>query len=144
VILSELRVKKVDSHAMLPTRSHEHDAGWDLYCLSGRLLKSGRIVSFGTGIAVDIPTGYVGLVMDRSGRGRAGLKVFGGVVDSGYHGEVHVMLGLHPDNDPVDILPRERIAQMVVVPIAQFMCIKEVQDFEQSARGKKGFGSTGA
>lgn len=130
--------------ATLPTRAHADDAGLDLYALEAHLLghEEGRVVR--TGIAVALPPGHVGLVADRSSLAKRGLKTSGGIIDSGYRGEIHIVLW-NLSGSPVAIAPGERIAQLLVVPIAT-PAVQEVATPEllgASERGTKGFGSSG-
>src|SRR3990167_1051133 len=88
-----LKVKKVDSRAKLPTHGHPGDAGIDFYCLENVVFPPGRQERVRTGIAVEIPEGHVGLIWDKSSISfNLGLKVFGGVIDSGYRGEIIMAL----------------------------------------------------
>src|SRR5690349_18996278 len=95
----EIPIKKLDQDAILFTKAHHSDAGFDIYSLEDVVILPGEIAKIKTGIAINIPTGYVGLIMDKSSMGSKGFKVFGGVVDAGYTGEVMVCLG-HMKTDP--------------------------------------------
>ena len=127
-----------------PTRAHKDDAGLDLRAAEGRwLYESGIFTMVDTGTAVDIPKGHVGLLVARSSLCHKGLMLANGVgiIDPGYHGTIKVPLVSFCRNANIDA--GERIAQLVIVPIAQVKPV-EVEEFEESERGNGGFGSTGA
>ncbi len=141
-----INLKKVNENAVIPTRGSEFAAGYDLYaCIEEDIVvKAGETVKVPTGIAVEIPEGYAGLVYARSGLAtKKGLapanKV--GVVDADYRGEILVFLHNHSNNDAV-IEAKERIAQLVVTP---FLSVEfnEVSELSETVRGEGGFGSTG-
>jgi dUTP pyrophosphatase len=157
-----LPTKKLVENAILPTKAHKTDAGYDLYALEDALIMSHGLVKMKTGVAIAIPAGYVGLICDRSGMGSKGTKVLGGVVDHGYTGDVTVCLAnvteeqyfadeLTDDgqkifssvNQPIQIRKGDRIAQIVIIPIFQGE-VEEVNELPESQRGEKGFGSSGA
>lgn len=136
-----LPIKKLDPNAVLPTRAHADDAGLDLYSLEDAALEpgAGRIVK--TGVAVALSEGTVGLICDRSSMAKRGLKTAGGVIDAGYRGELGVVL-LNLSRETQKVAKGERIAQLLIVPVAT-PAVQEVDDLGQTARGAKGFGSTG-
>ena len=141
----ELRVAQLNDAATLPSRAHEGDAGLDLYACEAAHIGPGERWSVGTGVAVEIPDGHAGLVLPRSGLAREhgiGLVNSPGLIDSGYRGELRVLL---LNTDPADtfrVAPGERIAQLVIVPIAiaDPVLAPELTD---SVRGEGGFGSSG-
>ena len=141
----QLLVTKTRDGATMPTRAHEGDAGLDLYACEAAHLGPGERWSVGTGIAVEIPDAHAGLVLPRSGLAREhGITVLNspGLIDSGYRGEVGVLL---LNTDPAEVFRIEagdRIAQLLVVPIAPAEPI-EVEGLAESARGGGGFGSSG-
>ena len=137
-----LQVKKMNPEAILPTRHHEDDAGLDLYCLEEAYLEPqyGKVCR--TGIAFAIPKGFVGLISDRSSMAKRGIKTAGGIIDAGYRGEVHIVLW-NLSKDPIQVKPGERIAQLMIIPIAT-PTVMEVSELDETARGAKGFGSSGA
>ncbi len=141
-----IRIKKLDCNAVIPKYGSEFSAGADLYSLTDKdiVLKPGETAFVHTGIAVEIPEGFVGLVYARSGLAcKQGIapanKV--GVIDSDYRGEIMVALHNHSVEERV-ITDKERIAQLVVTPYlhADFEVADELDD---TARGVGGFGSTG-
>ena len=155
--LHRVVVKALHPDAIMPARAHPADAGLDLCALEGRALAPGARHTFETGVAFDIPPGYVGLVCPRSGlAAREGITVLNapGVIDAGYHGDVSVVL-VNQDSK-VHVIPSgTRIAQLVIVPIEtpSLITVGELgrEDFPSHddvdrivrQRGINGFGSTG-
>jgi dUTP pyrophosphatase len=139
----EIEIMRVTQSASLPVRAHSDDAGLDLFGLEEVTLspREGKVAR--TGIAIALPQGYVGLVADRSSLAKRGIKTAGGVIDAGYRGELHIVLW-NISNEPITLRAGERIAQLLIFPIAT-PAVKEVKEFDhQTTRGTKGFGSTGA
>ncbi len=142
----EVSVKKLASEAVLPTYGSAYSAGADLYALSSEELvfQPGETKLVKTGLALEIPEGYVGLIYARSGlatkRGLAPANKVG-VIDSDYRGEVMVALHNHSSQEQ-RVAPRERIAQLVIAPFlkAEFT---ECEELSETVRGAGGFGSTG-
>jgi dUTP pyrophosphatase len=140
-----LRVRRLNPDAKLPTRAHDGDAGLDLYALDGATLGPGERISLGTGIAVEIPPGRAGLVLPRSGlAARHGIALVNapGLIDSGYRGEVRVLLLNTDREEPCEIRPGDRIAQLVLVAV-EALDLVVVDELELSERGAGGFGSSG-
>lgn len=146
MIKETVRIKKLNDNAKIPTYGTDFAAGADLYaCIDDvTTIKSGETKLIKTGIALEVPVGYAGLIYARSGlASKKGLapanKV--GVVDSDYRGEVMVALHNHSSEDKT-IEPNERIAQFVIAPYlkAEF---EEVDSLDDTTRGSGGFGSTG-
>jgi dUTP pyrophosphatase len=141
----DLAVTKLDSGATLPSRAHEGDAGLDLYANEAAHIGPGERWSVGTGVAVEIPAGHAGLVLPRSGLAREhGIALVNspGLIDSGYRGEVRVLL---LNTDPAEtfrVQAGDRIAQLVLAPIALADPV-EVEALSESVRGEGGFGSSG-
>jgi len=143
----KVNIKKLDERAVIPTYGTKFSAGADLYAVLDEkvVIKSGETILIKTGLSMEIPVGYAGLIYARSGlASKKGLapanKV--GVVDSDYRGEVMVALHNHSNEDRV-IEHGERIAQLVITPFykANFEVVEEL-DFTN--RGEGGFGSTGS
>lgn len=143
----KINIKKLNEKAIIPTYGSEFSAGADLYACIDENVKilPGETKFINTGIAMEIPEGYAGLVYARSGlASKKGLapanKV--GVVDADYRGEIMVALYNHSE-ETQEILPGDRIAQFVVTPFlkANFSLTDELSD---TVRGNGGFGSTGA
>jgi dUTP pyrophosphatase len=141
-----LRIARLDERARLPTRAHDGDAGLDLYALEDAMLAPGERASVPTGVAVEIPPGQAGLVLPRSGlAARHGISVVNapGLIDSGYRGEIRVLL-LNTDRaQPFDLAAGDRIAQLVLVRV-ELPTPVEVSSLTDSERGAGGFGSSGS
>jgi dUTP pyrophosphatase len=137
-------LQQLDSGLTPPTQAHPGDAGVDLMAAESLTLGPGERATVGTGVAVAIPAGFAGLVTPRSGLAhRHGLGVVNapGVVDSGYRGEIRVILVNH-GAEAVSIARGDRIAQLLVIPVAS-VGFDLVTDLAPSERGSGGFGSTG-
>lgn len=141
----ELPIAKLKPEAVLPTRAHPGDAGLDLFACEAAHIGPGERWSIGTGIAVEIPEGHAGLVLPRSGLAKKhGITLVNapGLIDSGYRGEIRVLL---LNTDPAEtfrVEPGDRIAQFVITPIALAEPV-EAEVLADSARGDGGFGSSG-
>ena len=140
-----LKIKKLSDKAVIPTYGSEYAAGADLYSCEGELtFAPGETKMVHTGLAMQIPVGYVGLVYARSGiatkRGLAPANKVG-VIDSDYRGEIMVALHNH-SNESQTIAASERIAQIVITPFLTVNYI-ESETLDETDRGVGGFGSTG-
>jgi dUTP pyrophosphatase len=141
----ELPVAKLKDEAVLPTRAHQGDAGLDLYACEAAHIGPGERWSVGTGVAVEIPGGHAGLVLPRSGLAKKhGIALVNspGLIDSGYRGEIRVLL---LNTDPAEtfrVEPGDRIAQLVITPITLAEPV-EAEVLADSMRGDGGFGSSG-
>jgi dUTP pyrophosphatase len=141
----ELRVARLHQDARLPARTHPGDAGLDLYAAEPASIAAGERASVGTGIAVAIPEGHAGLVLPRSGlAARHGITLPNapGLIDAGYRGELRVLLLNTDPSGSFEVAPGDRIAQLVVTPVAEAVSV-EVEALEETARGLAGFGSSG-
>ena len=138
---ANLSVRRLDAAALLPTRAHADDAGLDLYGLEDAVVPPGEGRVLRTGVAAAIPFAHVGLVCDRSSMAKRGLKTAGGVIDAGYRGEIGVVVW-NLSREPQTVKKGERIAQMLVIPIATPAPV-ETADLGETARGAGGFGSSG-
>ena len=137
-----IRVKKTEKKAIVPTRSNQSDAGWDLYSVTTRPIAPSQRVTIKTGISLEIPEEYVGLIWPRSGMSvKNGIDVLAGVVDSGYRGEIKVCL-LNTSREWMNIKEGDRIAQILFQEVPHFQ-LQEVEILQNSDRGEGGFGSTG-
>jgi len=140
----DVSVRRLREDAILPSKAYDGDAGFDLAACEGVTLLPGERASVGTGIAVEIPEGYAGFVQPRSGlAARHGIGVVNspGLIDSGYRGEIRVVL-LNTDRaEPFAVEPGMRIAQLVIAPVATVRLV-EVEELAASARGARGFGSS--
>ncbi|MCU0258025.1 MAG: dUTP diphosphatase [Solirubrobacteraceae bacterium] len=140
-----LPVRRLDPRAVLPARAHEDDAGLDLRALEGATLVPGARAMIRTGLALELPPGHAGLVLPRSGlAARHGIALVNapGLIDAGYRGELQVLLLNTDRTEAFTLEPGERIAQLVVVPVALPAPV-EVAELAPAARGDGGFGSTG-
>lgn len=141
----ELPVISLKEGATLPSRAHEGDAGLDLYACESAHIGPGERWSVGTGVGVEIPEGHAGLVLPRSGLARDhGIALVNapGLIDSGYRGELRVLL---LNTDPAEtfrVEPGDRIAQLVLTPIAIAQPV-EANALSETVRGDGGFGSSG-
>jgi dUTP pyrophosphatase len=144
-VVLELPVRLLHPDARLPARAYDGDAGFDLVSVEAAELAPGARASLGCGIAVELPAGCCALVLPRSGLARDhGVTVLNspGLVDSGYRGEIRVTL-LNTDRDePFQIEPGMRIAQLVVVALPD-VAVTVRDALGRSARGDQGFGSSG-
>jgi dUTP pyrophosphatase len=141
----ELPIRRLRDDAVLPERAYAGDAGLDLSACERHELGPGERVVVGTGLAVAIPDGYAGFVQPRSGlAARHGIGVVNspGLVDSGYRGEVRVVL-LNTARQPFVVEPGMRIAQLVVLPVPELEPVV-VEELPESERGIRGFGSSTA
>ena len=137
-----MRIERIDKTVELPAYSHEDDAGIDLRSAEEAILKIGERKTIKTGIRIAIPKDTVGLIWDRSGHAhKHGLHVLAGVIDSGYRGEVGIVLKNLGDND-FYIEKNMRIAQMLIQPIHRVDII-ESSSLDKTNRNSSGFGSTG-
>lgn len=144
--MSELPVRRLRDDAVLPARAYAGDAGLDLAACERHELGPGERAIVGTGLAVAIPEGYAGFVQPRSGlAARHGITVVNapGLVDSGYRGEIRVVLLNTDAAEPFVVEPGMRIAQLVVLPVEAPELV-EVEELPESERGVRGFGSSRA
>jgi dUTP pyrophosphatase len=142
--LTELLFRRMHPDAVLPKRAYAGDAGLDLVACEHVELAPGARAVVGTGIAVAIPEGHAGFVQPRSGlAARHGISLVNtpGLVDSGYRGELRVIV-LNTDlREPFVIEPGMRIAQLVVLPVASVEPV-QVEELPAADRGVRGFGSS--
>jgi len=140
----ELPIRRLRPDAVLPQRAYGGDAGLDLAACERVELGPGERATVGTGLAVAIPEGYAGFVQPRSGIAmRNGITIVNspGLVDSGYRGELQVVLLNTDAREPFVVEPGMRIAQLVVVPIPEVELV-ELDELPESERGVRGFGSS--
>ena len=142
-------VKRLTKTAQLPTQANPSDAGWDLYADEDVEIWPGETKLISTGISLEIPDGYVGLIWDRSSMGVKGIHRHAGVIDSGYRGEVKVCL--HNSKQSIEAVSRsneltvsrgDRIAQILFQEVPVFKLV-ETDVLVETARGAGGFGSSG-
>lgn len=154
----EVKIKKLYKDSMLPTKAHTSDAGYDLYAHSKSYDDDGNVV-YGSGVAMEIPQGYVGLVFPRSSNAKKDLLLSNsvGVIDSGFRGEVsfkfkasiHASFNIMLDeevcafvNKPTTYNIGDRIGQIIIMPYPEIEFV-EVNELSDSERGDGGYGSSG-
>ncbi len=140
----ELPIRRLRDDAVVPSRAYAGDAGLDLAACERVELGPGERAAVGTGLAVAIPEGYAGFVQPRSGlASRHGITIVNapGLVDSGYRGEVKVVLLNTDPRESFLVEPGMRIAQLVVLPVPEIDPV-EVDELPESERGVRGFGSS--
>jgi dUTP pyrophosphatase len=138
----KLKVKKLNPLAKLPVYAHLGDAGMDVFSSEHISVGPGQYLAIATGIAIEIQKGYVGLIWDKSGLStNHGLKVLGGVIDSGYRGEIRIGI-INLSKKVYTFEVGDKVAQMLIQKI-EIPKIGETQSLSETKRGSKGFGSTG-
>ena len=140
----DVAVRRLRDDAVLPSRAYDGDAGFDLTACEGITLGPGERAVVPTGIAVEIPSGYAGFVQPRSGlASRHGIGVVNspGLIDSGYRGEICVVLLNTDAREPFTVDRGMRIAQLVIAPVASVRLV-EVEELATTERGARGFGSS--
>lgn len=139
-----MKIKLLHENAIVPTFANHGDAGADLYALENEIIHGRRQKLLSTGVALEIPDGYVGLIRPRSGLAtKRGLGMnSSGVIDSGYRGEIKVCIINH--NDHIEYINQgDRIAQIIFVPAMYGFKFEVVDELSDSERGSGGHGSTG-
>lgn len=143
-----LKIRLTDK-SLMPTRSNPTDAGLDLRASEGKFINPGKPTLIDTGVAVQIPVGFVGLVFSRSGLAKHGVTLSNsvGVIDSDYRGNIMVSMMCNAENSAdVFIAKGDRIAQLVIVPIVLpqvWVVDEDDEEWLNTSRGTGGFGSTG-
>lgn len=143
--IAPIRIKKLYDDAVIPVRAHRGDAGVDLCSMESVEIEPGHRALVGTGIAIALPLGTVGLVHPRSGRAwKEGLSIVNapGTIDADYRGEIKVCLINLDPTVPIVIEKGERIAQLLVQRVELFD-FNEVAELDDTERGAHGYGSTG-
>ncbi|NLE79540.1 MAG: dUTP diphosphatase [Rhodococcus sp.] len=143
--VQSIPLQRLDPGLPVPVRAHEGDAGVDLYSVTDVTIAPGRRTLVGTGIAIALPIGTVGLIHPRSGlAAKSGLSVVNtpGTIDAGYRGEVKVCLINHDLDQPIDIRRGDRIAQLLVQRV-ELVHFEEVDTLDETTRGSGGYGSSG-
>ncbi|WP_072802287.1 dUTP diphosphatase [Rhodococcoides yunnanense] len=142
---SEIPLKRLDDGLPVPTRAHEGDAGVDLHITADASIAPGERLLVGTGVAVALPLGTVGLVHPRSGlAARSGLSIVNtpGTIDAGYRGEIKVCLVNHDPRETIHLVRGDRIAQLLVQKV-ELVTFVEVESLDDTTRGTGGYGSSG-
>ncbi len=143
--IPQIKVARLRPDAVLPTRAYAGDAGFDLYAVEPARLEPGMRVQVSTGIAVEIPPGRAGLVLPRSGlAAKHGITLVNapGLIDSGYRGELRVLLLNTDPTQTFELATGDRIAQLVVIDVLSTE-LDEVDALDSSERAERGFGSSG-
>jgi dUTP pyrophosphatase len=137
-----IKIKRLHPEAKLPSYAHVGDAGMDLFSAEDYIIKPQDRQKIGTGISIEIPEGYVGLVWDKSSVAAThGLKHLGGVMDAGYRGEYIVTL-INLSDKEYRIHKGDKVAQLLIQKV-EHPDIEEVSELSDSSRGTGAFGSTG-
>jgi dUTP pyrophosphatase len=137
----DLKIQRIHKDAKLPLYQHKGDAGLDIFSSIDCVLEAGEVKPVPTGIRMAVPDGYAGLVWDKSGISLRGVHRLAGVIDSGYRGEVRVVM-VNLGNEAFVIEKGMKIAQLLVQPVTE-MKVVETEELEITSRGEEGFGSTG-
>lgn len=137
-----LKIERIDKELPLPTYAYEGDAAFDLLAREDTILQPDEFKAIPTGLKMEIPDGYVGLVWDKSGLSiKNGLKTLGGVIDSGYRGEVTVGM-INLSGAQYTFEKGHKVAQMIIQK-KETVTLHEVENISESDRGDKAFGSSG-
>lgn len=143
IFQNKIKVKKIHQNAILPYKANKGDAGWDLFSVEDAKIYPKSRLTIKTGIALEIPGGYVGLIWPRSGLSvKHGINKLAGVIDSGYRGEIIVCLHNTDEWIPYEIKSGDKIAQILFMSIPGFE-LEWMENLQDSERGEKGFGSSG-
>jgi len=138
----KIKIKKLRPEAILPKYAHPGDAGMDFFSCEDAVLKPGERKLIPTGVAIELPEGYVSLIWPKSGLSlKKGLDVLGGVIEHTYRGEYGVIL-LNTSDEDYEVKKGEKIAQLLIQPIVS-VDVEEAEELSDSVRGGGGFGSTG-
>ena len=140
----DVSIRRLRPDAHLPEQAYEGDAGMDLAACEAVTIEPGERAVVPTGLAIEIPDGYAGFVQPRSGlavRHGIGIVNTPGLIDSGYRGEIRVVLINTVREERFTVEPGMRIAQLVIVPVAAARLV-EVDELAASDRGSRGFGSS--
>lgn len=138
----KLKLKKIHPDAIIPKHAHYNDAGMDLFTPEPFEMKPNERVSIPIGIAIEIPDGYVGLMWDKSGLShKHGIKTFGGVIDAGYRGELHVGL-MNLSDKSFRFEKGHKVIQLLIQKV-EHIEFEEAEELNNTDRGAAGFGSTG-
>lgn len=140
----KIKIVRLDPELKMPAMAHAGDAGFDMYAAKDTTIKPGERLSIPTGIKMEIPDGYVGLIWDKSGLShKHGLKTFGGVIDAGYRGEILVGM-MNLGTEPYTFEKNHKVAQMIIQRREEVDIVEaEEGELANTSRGEGGFGSTG-
>lgn len=146
-----VKFKRLVDIATIPTRALPGDLGFDLFAVGTVAIQAGETLAVSTGVAAEFPEGWGGFIKARSSQGKRGIDILGGVVDSGYRGELIVLIHNanqvpefeDPEDEVVIYNQGDKIAQLVLVPVFPGTSEELQGDLSNTARGERGFGSTG-
>lgn len=136
-----IKVKKLHKDAVLPKRAYPDDAGIDVCCYETQTILPGETKKIPTGLAFEVAPGYVGLIWDKSSIGSYGIKTLGGVIDSGYRGELSVVLH-NMGRSSYTFEKGHKLAQMLIQQV-ELCDVVEADELTPAPRGANAFGSTG-
>ena len=137
-----IRFQKILAEAIIPHYAHQGDAGMDIFSVEEDIIKAGERKNIRTGIKMELPEGFVGLVWDKSGLAlKNGIKTMAGVIDAGYRGEIGIVL-VNLSGQDYKIEKGQKIAQMLIQKVERAE-IEDTQELSETKRGDGGFGSTG-
>lgn len=138
----KVKIKKINNNAVIPSYARNGDAGLDLTAISSKWNEDNSMVTFDTGLSIEIPEGYVGLIFSRSSISGTGLILTNcvGVIDSGYRGSVMLKFRHIKGTGTYDI--GERVGQLIIIPYPNIE-FEEVEELSETERGAGGYGSTG-
>lgn len=139
---NNIRFKKLHPDAKAPVRAKRGDAGYDLTCVEHVTLHgSDGTVSLKTGIAIELPDNMFAQIAPRSGLGKKGMIIHGGIIDAGYRGEI-IVLASKAGNSFIDFQPGDKVAQLIILPKIDMQFVETQEELSQTDRGENGFGST--
>ena len=140
-----LKIRKLNNHAKLPTRAYNGDLGYDLYSADRYIINPSEQKAVGTGISVELPEGWGGVIKDRSSMAAKMIYTSAGVIDNGYRGEIKVLL--RNDSKTAFVVETgDKIAQLIPIPVIDWEIMEtdpELDSGQESDRNTNGFGSSG-
>jgi len=138
-----INIKRLKEDVKIPVYAHFGDAGADLFATEDITIGKDEVIRMKTGIALEIPEGYMGMVTDKSGLASKGIVVVGGIIDSTYRGEINVVMSYHGSLFPgYEFKKGDKIAQIIFLPVVTANFV-EFNYLSETERGDRGFGSTG-
>lgn len=136
-----VKVKRLDPRAKLPTKVRDSDSGFDMYALEAYIIPARSYLKTSCGVAFELPEGYEMQLRSRSGLSGKGIMVAHGTIDNEYRGEVSAIMYNYTDED-YEVLAGDRTCQVVIKRVPEAMMV-EVEELSPTGRGDRGFGSTG-
>lgn len=136
-----IKCKRLITEAVIPDRAHPGDAGLDLWSTRSILLGAAETKVMETGLALSIPGGYFGMIRDLSWMATRGIHVMGGIIDSGYRGEIKIILHNTNPSGSARIDSGTAVAQLLILPVPDVEIV-EVEELSKTERGLKGFGGS--